>query len=336
MSSRGGCSRLVLEPTRTASRVDGRWCRCEPVSEIAIRHWQRYGRSRLYLTGADGLVLGWHDVAANETHYAAGADVRVVDREVAAWRAVNAGASRPNQPESESPIRSRAAAIPKPAPAAAPPEPPTADADLMLNRAGSAPRKEAIARRKAAPIRTFVARAFGVHTEERAWRIGADGEEYVAIELERLVARDPRWQVLHSIPVSATGADIDHLVVGPAGAYTINTKHHPGARIWVYHDAVRVNGTRVPYVRNARYEAARATRALSAACGKVVPVAGLVVPVGARAVEVKAQPKDVTVVPRRQIANWLDSQPAALNEAGIAFIVAAARRHSTWTRQYAK
>ena len=299
------------------------------MGEIAIRRWQRYGKDRLYVTASDGVVMGWHDIAADETHYAAGTDEAVVDREVAAWRAVHDATSPPALPTQRLSLPATPVAVPH-----APVIEPTPDTDLMQNRAGSAPREQAIARRKAAPVRTFVARVLGVHTQERAWRIGADGEERVAHQLDRLVARDPRWQVLHSIPVSETGADIDHLVIGPAGVFTINTKHHPNASIWVYYDAVRVNGARVPYVRNARHEAARATRALSAACGKTVPVSGLVVPVGARELKVKAQPKDVSIVARRQIAGWLESQPSMLNEAGIATITAAARRTSTWTNQH--
>jgi hypothetical protein len=93
-----------------------------------------------------------------------------------------------------------------------------------------------------------------VHTDERAWRIGADGERKVADRLARL---PQAWTVLHALPVGARGADIDHLVIGPGGVFTINTKHHPDARIWVGGDTFLVNGKRYPYVRNARHEAAR-------------------------------------------------------------------------------
>jgi len=48
---------------------------------------------------------------------------------------------------------------------------------------------------------------------------------------ERLLRRSPRWRVLHSVPLrDARGAvrgDIDHVLIGPPGVVTINTKHHP-------------------------------------------------------------------------------------------------------------
>jgi hypothetical protein len=102
-----------------------------------------------------------------------------------------------------------------------------------------------------------------VHTNERAWRLGAAGEIRVGVQLDKLTRRDPRWHTLHSVPVGTRGSDIDHVVIGPGGVFTINTKHHPGAEIWVGGDTVLVNGVRQAYVRNSRHEAERAGRLLS-------------------------------------------------------------------------
>jgi hypothetical protein len=70
-------------------------------------------------------------------------------------------------------------------------------ADLAQRRAGQAAREQATALKQAAPVRTFLARVLRVHTDERAWRIGADGEEKVAVQLAKLIKRDPPWRVLH-------------------------------------------------------------------------------------------------------------------------------------------
>ena len=77
--------------------------------------------------------------------------------------------------------------------------------DLVQRRAGQAAREQATALKEAAPVRTFLARLLRVHTDERAWRIGADGEEKVAAQLAKLIKRDPRWRVLHAVPVGENG-----------------------------------------------------------------------------------------------------------------------------------
>jgi hypothetical protein len=50
------------------------------------------------------------------------------------------------------------------------------------------------------------------------------------------------WCVLNAIPVGDRGADIDHLVIGPGGVFTLNTKHHPKGKVWVAENALLVNG----------------------------------------------------------------------------------------------
>jgi hypothetical protein len=203
--------------------------------------------------------------------------------------------------------------------------------DLADNRAGQAARRRAQEERAARPFRSLLARVLLVHTDERAWRLGASGEELVGRLLQKLIAkRDPRWQVLHSIRVGTRGSDIDHLVIGPGGVFSLNTKHHPGARIWVRGDTFLVNGARQPYLRNSRHEAGRASRLLTAACGFPVEVTGVVVPVNASDVVVKESPVDVHVVNRRRLSRWLRRRAEVLDPETIAAIYAAARRPITW------
>lgn len=102
-----------------------------------------------------------------------------------------------------------------------------------------------------------------MRTEERDYQVGADGEEMVA---RRLRALDARWHVIHAVPVGCRGADIDHVVVGPPGVFTLNTKHHPRGRVWVGRGSVVVNGRATAYVRATRVERSRVARLLGAAC----------------------------------------------------------------------
>lgn len=309
-----------------------------------VRRWRRYGKDRLYVHDGNGVAVGWRDLLTGEDHIDAPERADELRAAVEAWQA-----SEGNDPVAVSPA-SRSHAAPQEAVTAAPvetsparaaqaptvdPEPsmpvaPSMWDDLAGHRAGEMARQQAVALKQAAPVRTFVARVLGVHTDERAWRIGADGEEKVAARLAKLAKKDPRWRFLHAIPVGENGSDIDHLVIGPGGVFSLNAKHHPGARIWVRDKAFRVNGQQQPYIRNSRHEALRAGRYLTAACGFPVAVTGIVVPVGADDLTIKQQPADVVVVNRMALAAWLRRRPALLQDVEIAAIFEAARRSTTW------
>ena len=198
--------------------------------------------------------------------------------------------------------------------------------DLALNEPGQGARSQAIELRAAAPVRTFVARLVGVHTDERAWRIGADGEESVARELGKL---GDAWRTLHSVPVGRNGADIDHVLIGPGGVFTINAKNHPGARVWVGGDTVMIGQSRVPYVRNARFEAERASRLLSAAVGQRVHVMGVVALI-CDDLTIKRPPPDVQVIGRRHLRKWLAGLGASLSRDEVDTVFDGARRSTTW------
>jgi len=167
---------------------------------------------------------------------------------------------------------------------------------------------------------------FGPAGADRNWDRGAAGEERVARQLANLPR--PPWIVLHDLPVGAKGANIDHLVVGPAGVYTLNTKNLSG-RIWVGGGTFLQNGSYRPYVPDARREAKRAASRLARAAGCSVSVTGLVV-VLADNVVVKTQPGDVRVLTRRQLTRWLVAQPSMLQPDLILRIAAAAGDRSTW------
>jgi hypothetical protein len=202
--------------------------------------------------------------------------------------------------------------------------------DLADNRAGAAARAQAERLKDAAPFRSAVARLLGVHSDERAWRIGADGEEKVAAKLDKVSRKDPRWRSLHAIPVGQRGSDIDHLVIGPGGVFTVNAKHHPRAKIWVGGDTFLVNGQRHPYIRNCRHEASRAARLLAAAGAPAVPVRGVIVPVRADKVSIKKAPDDVEIIARFELARWLLRCAPTLDNATIAAVYEVARRSTTW------
>lgn len=208
--------------------------------------------------------------------------------------------------------------------------------DLAANRPGQAVRAEAEAllaqMKERSKVRTFLARALDAKTDERAFRVGADGEEAVGPRLERLVKRG--WHVLHSIPVGERGSDIDHLLIGPGGIYTINTKNHPGKKIWVGEHAVLVGGQKTAYLRNSRYEAERVRKAMVSGLGEEVPVkAVLVLLTGTLIpqVTVKQRPADVLVLDRMDVPGVFKRAPERISPGTVARAYNLARRSTTWT-----
>ncbi|MCT9821138.1 NERD domain-containing protein [Microbacterium sp. W1N] len=181
------------------------------------------------------------------------------------------------------------------------------------------------------PERTPVARFFGrspLSDESRRWYLGALGEIEVA---RRMDALGEGWTVLHSVPVGTRGSDIDHVVIGRAGVFTVNTKHHDGARVWVGRRKLLVNGQPTDHLRNAGYEATRVHELLSSAGGLVVPVTGLVVIVGARDITIRERPDHVTVLRSQALIRWLQRQKPQLDDETVARIVTTASRTDTWT-----
>ena len=316
-----------------------------------VTRWRRYGKDRLYATDAAGVKIGWVDLLSGHHHPESPERAAELAVAVAAWQLTSTLEPQPGPAKTAtgdlseapaantSPAAAPSVAIPPPLPyddvqtlASEVPEQPGWE-DLSDRRAGAMARQQAVALKQAAPVRTFLARAFGVHTDERAWRIGADGEEKVAAQLVQLASKDPRWQFLHAVPVGENGSDIDHVAVGPGGVFTLNAKHHPGAKIWVGGNTLLVNGQRQALLRNSAHEARRTARLLTAACGFPVTAVGVVVPVGATDVVIKSPPTDVHVINRRALAQRLRHRPPTLSDDAVTAIFTAARRSTTWQTQ---
>lgn len=305
------------------------------MSQVAVTRWTRYNHDRLYVS-VDGTQVGYYDLKTGTAHATDPTNTGTIETAGNDWKQANPPVVEPPEPPAdevaapsaeEPPPVSRPLHTPATEPAPSIPEPTWSD--LATTAPGAAARAQAQALKAEAPVRTFLARALGVKTNERAWRIGADGEEAVAAQLTKL---GPRWRALHAVPVGAKGSDIDHVLIGPAGVYTLNSKHHPSANVWVFHDAFKVNGQSYKYVRNSRFEARRATKLLSTAVGAPVFATGVIVVLGAhKGFTVKAQPDDVQVVARKGLVRWLTGLPEVLNDAQVAEIWEHARRSTTWT-----
>lgn len=286
--------------------------------------WRRYGHERVYVTADDGTMLGYLDLKTGEAQNVPPDRTEEFRTAIAVWRqrAPSRGSSRAPEP------RRRASEPPRGARA-------RPCVDLAANQPGRSAAEVAAAYRRARPVHSLVDRLLGRHSDERAWRVGARGEAKTARHLRVLTDPSPfgkrvtgTWRVLHSVPIGQRGRDIDHVLIGPPGVFTINSKKHK-MLVTVTSGAITVGRRRTRYAEIARDEAGRASRLLTAAVGGQVPVTPVISVVGAPTV-VRGQPCDVFVLPVDKLTGWLLMQPSRYQDGLVEKLFAVARRSTTW------
>ena len=149
---------------------------------------------------------------------------------------------------------------------------------------------------------------------------GASAEEHVGGLLEELSGRD--WRVLHD--ASLGHGNIDHILIGPGGVFTVETKSHPGP-------------VRVTRLHGATLRQAQAQRkAIKGITG--VDVEPLLVFSRAWVDRPLARRKGVRVVPARMLLTHLTRQPETLSREEIQQahrrVVAALQEHEKHTREF--
>jgi hypothetical protein len=309
------------------------------MTDLHVARWQKYGNDRLYVKDADDAPVGWVDLKT-------GAEVleraELGDQFRAAaddWRSAHpAGGAEVSTPPPAAPVVALepvASVVAVTAPPATSAPQPNRGRDLSLNRPGEAVRAKAneewSAARERHPVIAPVARFLDVKTDERAWRVGAAGEEKVGPKLEKLVPLG--WRVLHSVPVGAGDSDIDHVLIGPGGVFTINTKFHPGAKVWVASRKILINGQPVPYLQNSRFEGERAAKLLTKALGWEVPVKpALVLLTGGLQPNVtyKQLPDDVLVLDAWDLPRVFKRRTGVLGADAVEAVFEVARWERTW------
>ncbi|MFF0743941.1 nuclease-related domain-containing protein [Streptomyces sp. NPDC004111] len=137
----------------------------------------------------------------------------------------------------------------------------------------------------------------------------------VGTELEGL--EHTGWRVLHSVPLPGR-AQLDHLLIGPAGVLTVHTV--PA------HRRFHVNASAAaPHLRRAAHDAERASLALAAAVRPVLAVAG--------ASRVDGLPPDGLLLLREGDTHAvLAHLGGVLKPADIESLYASARNRHTWLR----
>jgi hypothetical protein len=145
----------------------------------------------------------------------------------------------------------------------------------------------------------FVTLRYVVPVVER-WDRGAEGEEEVGGLLDEMVRMrgEEGWRVIHD--GSFGRGNVDHIVIGPAGIFAVETKSHPGP--------VRVGRIHGSVLRQADAEA----RGVEAIVG--LPVEPLIVFSRAWVDRPLSRRKGVRVVPGRMLVGFLGKLRPALSE----------------------
>ncbi|MFE9661911.1 NERD domain-containing protein [Streptomyces sp. NPDC005955] len=273
---------------------------------LRVSEWKRHGQDRLYVNSPDGKAVAWFDRRTGH--------IEVVDESL-------------RQPilDALTPYVTRTAGVSdavEPTRRTPPPE----EYDLALRGPGDA-LKDKI--REVSPtlpgrILTWLLRR---RTEDASWRAGLRGERLVSRELARLERHG--WRTLHSVPLSSTW-DIDHLLIGPGGVFSINTKNHRNKSVWVGDHATRINyGKGRPYPRSSRREAAIVKRVLDRGCGFSVPVNPVLVFVRPAKLTVEPTLQDVRAIEDRELSA-LRPLAGALSPEQADAVYAVARDQRSW------
>jgi hypothetical protein len=128
---------------------------------------------------------------------------------------------------------------------------------------------------------------------------GARGEEHVG----ELLAGMPQesWRVVHDATLGR--GNVDHIVMGPAGVFTVETKSHPGP--------VRVGRVHGSMLAQAQAQ----SRAIEEVTG--LPVQPLIVFSRAWVDRPMTRRKGVRVVPARMLVGYLSKRPTTLTRAQV-------------------
>ena len=330
--------------------------------DITVTPWRRYGQDRLYLSTDEDVKLGWIDnktgiltVVADEHRTVieawAQAHLDTMNSTASALSPTTAVASTvpqisANTPDAPVPVAEPALKTANSTPSITLPPVHTSTrgaapagqanwTDLAYNVPGQGVRVESEKKFEAmygkSRVLTVIARVLDINNPERSWRIGADGEETIGSRLDKLTSNG--WYVLHSVPIGTRGTDIDHVLIGAAGVFCINTKNHPGKTIEITADRLRIDGRPVDYYKKSRIEAERTTKILTTAVGWPVEVRPVLILLnGTRRPSIKtiSNPADILILNGTDIPEVFTNTLPRLTPQAIEEIYTMARRSTTW------
>ena len=195
--------------------------------------------------------------------------------------------------------------------------------------------REFLAAQRALPGRSTRSRLLGRSPLAQSgahWYWAAVGELEVVARLDRL---GPEWFVLHGLPGPAATdgsapSPIDHLVIGPAGVFSISIHDHSRQNVWVSRRAFMVDGHRLQHIRRAEAAVGHVERMLEAAAGRHIRAGTIIAVIDPGSLQVRDLPKDVFVVPASTLGAWLRARERVLDPESVGELAALTRLDTTW------
>lgn len=202
--------------------------------------------------------------------------------------------------------------------------------------------RECLALQAEAPPISLVARLFGVDPLSRDARRSYSGALAEIALADSLAALGDEWTVVHSVPV---GGDIaaghyplalDHLVIGPAGIFSITIHSHAGQAVWVGERTFMVDDERLGHLADAEKAASAASRLLAAALkasgtAADVVVTPCIVVDSPSTLQIRQRADRIQTSTARDFTAWLAALPRLISPTVVNALSGVSLQASTWS-----
>ena len=202
--------------------------------------------------------------------------------------------------------------------------------------------RECLALQAEAPPISLVARLFGVDPLSRDGRRSYSGALAEIALADSLAALGEEWTVVHSVTV---GGDIaaghhplvlDHLVIGPAGIFSITIHSHAGQAVWVGERTFMVDDERLGHLTDAERAASAASRLLTAALAAAGTAADVVVTPcivvdSPSTLQIRQRPDRIQTSTARDFTAWLAALPRVISPTVVNALSGVSLQASTWS-----
>ncbi|MBG6213397.1 MAG: NERD domain-containing protein [Cryobacterium sp.] len=180
------------------------------------------------------------------------------------------------------------------------------------------------------PPQSRLARTLGaspLDANELGWLRAAQAEIVVGDILARL---PDGYSVYHSLPIRNTAFWVDHLVVGPGGIFSINSKTHWDRDLTGSPRSIPIGEHAMPYLRDPRFESAQITALLAAEMPAATVVQAMIVLVNPHKILLARKPDTVTVIDAPRLRRWLVARPPVFTKQQQAALTAVIDDPATW------